>query len=449
MAYDEPTLRRRESESADQTGLRDDSRLRLRRSPTYRTGGFSTGEYPADPDGGDARDQRGRGTPIANVFDDPQQGEAGRDQLTVHLIWETLLLVATATLAVLLYRADSAALHGGKLDDLLVQASSFGLLALGAGMTLRAAVPNLAVGPTAVIAAVYFAHQGKEGVMPSASVAVGVAAVAGLVLALFVVGFHVPAWAASLGAALGGITWLQQISGPIRVTGGFDPSNHAVPLFAGFAAVAVIIAALGSTKGVRRAIGRFRPVADPARRRGGLAALLATVAIVGSMILAALAGVLFASNSGPTVAYGPGTELTGVALGLALLGGTSIFGRRGGIFGTLLAAVLLAVFLSYDHARGWDISLYAIAAVMIGAGLIVTRAVEAYGRPEPLDWQESDEVGAEGWITATRPTTGDLATSSGLGRSSRTDSWSSALPAQPTSARSDAWDEDRWGTASR
>jgi ribose/xylose/arabinose/galactoside ABC-type transport system permease subunit len=457
MAYDETTFRRRDSERSDPVGLRDDrsrndAGFRLepafpRSTSSSRTGSFPVNEY-GDPDVGEGRSAMGRNIPLGDVFDDPEHGDPGRDRLTVHLVWETVLLVAAAALAVLLYRENSDALRGGQLDNLLVQATALGLLALGAGISLRAGAPNLALGPTAVIAAVFFAHEGDQGVLPSTAVVVGAAAAAGLVLALFVVGLQVPAWAASLGAALGGIVWIQQVDGPVRVTGQFDPADHAFPLFAAFAVVAALGGALGTVKGVRRAIGRFRPVSDPAKHRGGLAAGLTTLAVMLSMVFAAIAGVLFSSSSGATVTATPGLELTGLALGAALLGGTSAFGRRGGVFGTLLAVVLLTLFIRYDDARDWDISLFAVAAAMLAGGLIVTRVIEAYGRPEPVG-ADGAVMDDDGWVTTSPSGANDLSATTGSGWSSRQDSWSSALPAQPTNGRGDAWEEDRWGSPPR
>jgi ribose/xylose/arabinose/galactoside ABC-type transport system permease subunit len=457
MAYDESTFRRRESDISDQVGLRDDSRFRnepgfrlepdFGGSPSYQTGGYPADEY-GDADLGEGRAAMGRNIPLGDVFDDPEHGDPGRDRLAIHLIWEIVLLVAAAGLAVLLYRENPDAVRGAQLDTLLVQATALGLLALGAGLSLRAGAPNLALGPAAVIAAVFFAHEGDKGVLPSTGLAVGAAAAAGLLLALFVVGFHVPAWAASLGAALGGVVWIQQVDGPVRVTGQFDPTDHALYFFVAFAAVAVLGGTLGTVKSVRRAVGRFRPVSDPAKHRGGLAAGVTTLALVLSMVLAAIAGVLFASTSGTTVTATPGLELTGLALGAALLGGTSAFGRRGGIFGTLLTAVLLTLFIQYDNARGWDISLFAVAAAMLAGGLIVTRLVETYGRPEGLG-EDLEMVDDDGWVTTSPSGTTDLAAPSGPAWSARQDSWSSALPAQPTNGRSDAWDEDRWGAPPR
>jgi ribose/xylose/arabinose/galactoside ABC-type transport system permease subunit len=453
MAYDEPTFRRRDSERSDPVGLRDDrfrneAEFRLepdfRRSTSARTGSYRVDEY-GDPDMGEGRSAMVGSVPLGDVFDDPAQGDPGRDRLTVHLVWETVLLVAAAALAVLLYRENSDALRGGQLDSLLVQATALGLLALGAGISLRAGAPNLALGPAAVIAAVFFAHEGHRGVLPSSAVVVGAAAAAGLVLALFVVGLHVPAWAASLGAAFGGVVWIQQVDGRVRVTGQFDPSDHAFPLFAAFAVAAALGGAFGAAKGVRRLVGRFRPVSDPAEHRGGLAAGLTTIAVMLSMVFAAVAGVLFSASGGATVTATPGLELTGLALGAALLGGTSAYGRRGGVFGTLLAVVLLTLFIRYDDVRGWDISLFAVAAAMLAGGLVVTRVVETYSRPEPIG-ADAGPVDEDGWVTASPSGTSDPLATTGSGWSSRPDSWSSA---QPTNGRGDAWDEDRWGSPPR
>ena len=99
-----------------------------------------------------------------------------------------------------------------------------------------------------------------------------------------------------------------------------------------------------------------------------------------------------AAQSTEPIEPGTGLEWTGIAIGAALLGGTSAYGRRGGIFGTLLAVTGLTLFLDYSARRDLDIALFAIAAATLGAGLVVTRLIETYGRPLPVagvddDWQ--------------------------------------------------------------
>ena len=108
-----------------------------------------------------------------------------------------------------------------------------------------------------------------------------------------------------------------------------------------------------------------------------------------------------AQSTGPIVP-GTGLEWTGIAIGTALLAGTSAFGRRGGIFGTLLAVAGLTLFLDYPARRNFDIALFAIAAALIGVGLVVTRLVETYGRPLPVagadeDWTGRGSARAPNW----------------------------------------------------
>lgn len=418
MAYDDSIYRRRDSDTTD-PGTSDD----------YRAGfhtDFPVGDF-RDSDYADTAQRRPVPPAVLDdVFDDPTHGDPGRDRMAIHVVWEVLLLVAAAGVAYLLQRFEPAALEGARLDDLLIAAAALGLLAIGTGLTLRAGAVNLALGPVAVASALHFAENGDRGVLnalgPAALIAFGL----GLALGLFVVILHVPGWAASIAAALVVVVFVQQRSVPVDVQGAFDPAQHAVLIFGGVAALAVLGGLFGTVKAIRRPLGRFRPVADPARRRGTAAAALTAGALAVSMPMAAVAGVLIAATSTGPVAPTNGFEWTGLALGAALLGGTSAFGRRGGVFGTVLAVALITLFVAYQEARAWDIALLAVAAAAIVGGLVVTRLVETFGRPKSA--------------------TGDTSWRAGASRGSpeNTDSWSSTLPAQSTDARNDRWDTERW-----
>ncbi|HYN94056.1 MAG TPA: ABC transporter permease, partial [Pilimelia sp.] len=175
---------------------------------------------------------------------------------------------------------------------------------------------------------------------------------------------------------------------------------------------------------------------------GGLAAARSGLALVASTVLAVGGGVLLAAGGGGPVAPTTGVELTGLAVGAALLGGTSAFGRRGGVFGTLLAVVAVTLFLRYAEVSDWRIADVAVAAVLVAGGLGVTRLVERFGRPAsgprplPVEWSTTDaEPPAPAWSTGRQE--------------ERQESWSSALPAQPTAGRADPWDADRWGGSRR
>ena len=453
MAYDESIYRRQDTGSTDAVGAGawEDSRyggdppgyhdhLGARSAAGQVAGQFMGGES-VEPGVSPAPGRRRALSPAAldDVFDDPAHGEPGRDRLGVHLLWEVALLLAVVAQVYLFYRDYPDAIRGAELDNLLVFGTAVGLLALGTGLTLRTGAPNLAVGPVAVASALHFAENSDRGVVE----AVGPAAVAALALALLVavlvVGFHVPGWAASLAAGLAVIVYIQQRSAPVDVQGDYDPAQHAIYLFGGFATVTLIAGLFGTAKAVRRSIGRFRPVGDPAMRRGGVAATITAIGIVVSMLFAMLAGVLLAAGGSGPVQPTTGIEWTGLALGAALVGGTSAFGRRGGIVGPLLSVVVLTLFIRYADERNLDIALAAIAAAAVAAGLVVTRLVESYGRPrsaaEPEEeWGEPGSAAASNWSAA---------------RADRPEPWNSSLPGQPTESRTDPWGADRWGGSDR
>ncbi|MEU7585933.1 ABC transporter permease [Micromonospora sp. NPDC049230] len=375
---------------------------------------------------------------LENVFDDPTHGEPGRDRVAVQLVWEFVLLAGLAALGWLLWREDQAALRADNLRTLLVDAVGLGLLALAAGLSLRTAAPNLAVGPVAVATALHYAEQGDRGLPASVGPAVAVAALGGLALALVVVVLHVPAWAASLAGAAGVVVFIERRSAPVLVQGDYDPGRSAGYLFAGFAAVAVLGGLFGAIRAIRRLVGRYRPVADPARRRGAVAVVVAAAALVGSTVLAALAGVLIAADHPEPVAPTSGLDWTVLAIGVALLAGTSAYGRRGGVFGTVLAVSLVTVFQAYAPERGWTVSTWAVGGVVLGVGLLVTRLVETFGRPRPGSTDKSEPV-ADGTIS----------TGWTMPQSQSVDNWPPTLPTPAAPQPVDPWRDPRWEDSPR
>jgi hypothetical protein len=415
MAYDETTYRRQSDDGADDT-------------TTYRTSGIGATDYRPRRRDLDPDDDGGRQTdittgPLRRTYDD-----YGRDRLGIHIGWEIVLLLAAAAIAFLLYRLDPASVKRPALDALLISGTAIGLLTLGAGLSLRAGVPNLAVGSIALAGAVHFAENGDQGVVQAAWPALAVAAAGGLAVGLLIIALHLPGWAASLAAMLGVIVWIQLRVAPVAVQDRYDPSNQAFYLFGGFALLAVIGGALGTVQPIRRILGRMRPHGDPARRRGAVAALPVIGSLVLSSVFAVTAGMLMAAQSTRPIVPNTGLEWTGIAFGTALLAGTSAFGRRGGVFGTLLAVAGMAMFLDYITRRDLDISLYAIGACAIGGGLIVTRLVETYGKPLSAegvgeDWNAAPASANPNWNP-------DLP-----------DSWAPTVPHQP---RTDRWDDGPW-----
>jgi ribose/xylose/arabinose/galactoside ABC-type transport system permease subunit len=378
MVYDDQRYR----EEPGYRGDRDTTTVGGARSSLYTAGSYpaynGATDAPVDPSTVGRRPD----PELEYVFDGADAGERRPDRLAVHVGWELLLLLAVAGAGFALYRSYPQALRGGARDDLLLGAAILGLLTVGAGLSLRAAVPNLAVGAVAYAAALVFGDNSGRGAA-EAAVLVGAAALTvGLLLAFVVVGLHVPAWAASLGLALIVVVLIEK-QGPVtRLATGYDPERHALWYAGAVALLAVVGGALGALRPVRRALGGYRSAGDPALRPGGGAAILAGLALVGSTLFAATAGILLALRAG-SVDTDPGLTLAGLALGTALLGGTSAYGRRGGVLGTLLAVALLTLVMRYADLADKRIAPLALAAAAIGVGLVATRLVERFGRPRP------------------------------------------------------------------
>ena len=403
MAYDETTFRRTDEQPTDPAAYRANTlaAAEQRRREELEAGG--------------------------DTSPDLLRRDDGRDRLGIHLGWEVVLLLAAVAFAFLLWRLEPSALKRPDLDNLLVNGAAIGLLTLGAGLTLRAGVPNLALGPIALAAALHYAEQGDQGLLKAAVPALIVAAAGGVVIGLLVVILHVPGWAATLAGGLGVIVFDQLRTAPVVVQGTYDPTGQAFFLFGGFALLAVLGGALGTVTPVRRWLGGMRPTTDPARRRGAGVALPVILALVVSSLFAVAAGILMSAASATPILPGTGLEWTGIALGLAMLAGTSAFGRRGGIFGTLFAVATMTLYLDWSGRKGLDISLFATAACVFAGGLIITRLVETYGRPlSPAsgdDWNAAPTTPAANW-------TPDL------------ESWTPAT----TTGRTDRWDDGPWGS---
>jgi ribose/xylose/arabinose/galactoside ABC-type transport system permease subunit len=413
MAYED-------SRFSGEPGFRDE--------PDFRTTTGSTGT--ADLRGASRR--RPSAGELLDVFDDPEHGEPGRDRMAVHFVWEALLLIAVGGVGFLLAKADKDALHGAALKDLLVFTAAVGFLALAAGVSLRAGVPNLAIGPVAMAGAVFFAGHSGKGTWPTTGVVVLLTAAVGLAIGALVAAFHVPAWAASFGLSLAAVAWVHKHDAPISVQSKYDPTAHGWLWFGGFVVIALFAAAVGMSKPVRRSVGRFRPVSDPAHRRGVAAAALAAGALVLSCGLAGFAGVLMAmrtdkvglEDGGFTAS---GLTLTGLGLGAALLGGTSAYGRRGGLFGTILGTVLLTLFIGYAQAEDWKIATLVVGGGAIGIGLLITRLVEAFGRPH-----SDDEYAGPSYVP--RQSNG------------YDSSWSNATTSTNGRAEDEAWGTSSWAS---
>jgi ribose/xylose/arabinose/galactoside ABC-type transport system permease subunit len=324
--------------------------------------------------------------------------QLGRDRFAAHVVWEVVLLLAAGGLTALVYRAAPVLFAGAPLGSLLLQTAAALLLATAFAASLRAGAANLAVGT--VLAATgagyaWFAASPSWDPVESGLVAVGVAVVVGLLIGVTVVMLRAPGWAVSLAAGAVLAIMVPVVVGPeARPVHGISLLPWAWWVFGAAVAISVTAGLLSIESGIRGGVGRYRPDGDPAAWRPGGAMVIA--ALCGSCLLAGAAGMVTALRTGVAVppdaasgGLGPaGGSLTLTAVAAALLGGTSVHGRRGGVAGTVLAVIglqMLVLLMRLDGASAWAVQLVPPAGVL--AGLAVSLVVELRGRPaaQPLE----------------------------------------------------------------
>jgi ribose/xylose/arabinose/galactoside ABC-type transport system permease subunit len=276
--------------------------------------------------------------------------------------WEGVLgLVVVFGVAVILLTAP-----GAHLVNVLGWAGQLGLVAAGLALSLRTGTPNLAVGSLSALTSGLVAYAGVELGMPfpvAMVLALVFAVVAGLVMGVLTMLLAAPAWAISLGAAVGCEALLAAITdGRTILMPGM--SYSALLGFAVFAIISVAGGVLWLRQDVRAGLTKGWPAA-----LAGLA---------GSSALAALGGVALLMRLGAADAGTQGWPITVFALAAVLLGGTSVYGERGAAAGTVLAVLILAIAqgqLNLMNAPAWLFQLALGAVVLVG--LAVSRLLEA------------------------------------------------------------------------
>ena len=205
--------------------------------------------------------------------------------------------------------------------------------------------------------------------------AILLATLIGFVLGVLVAVLSVPAWALTLGA----VAVIQAITLsfahspiiPVHLTG-----RYPTALWYGlFFVLSVGGGGVWLVPGVRRALSGARQQGEPGRWTGPRAGLGAVAGLTGSSFLAGLAAIPMLTRL--QVADGSGTTLTTIAFAAVLLGGVSVFGRRAGVFGTLLGVTIVAILqtlVAYNDGDFWVSTLVVGLAALFGLG--ASRGIE-------------------------------------------------------------------------
>jgi ribose transport system permease protein len=323
----------------------------------------------------------------------PPVARAGRSRALLDwaMRYNFLLIFLLAVVVATVMSDDFLTL--GNIANLFQQASVVGIVAVGMSFVILTANIDLSVGSLAAFGGVAVALLLQHGLGGWAAVGLTVLAglaAGGLMGAISVLG-KVPSFIVTLAGLVSfrGLTYLLCDGAPIGgLPEGFSKVGSALiplPGGAGFPLMGVIFLAIALVAGLLLRYTVFGEYVlatggnREAARLSGVPVRAVTIAVFAvSGLLATLGGVLMTSRlhiGQPTAAQG--MELDAIAA--VVLGGTSLFGGRGGMLGTAVAVMLLQVIRNIFNLLGLG-SFYqmTITGVIIVLAILLNRLIDHY-----------------------------------------------------------------------
>jgi ribose transport system permease protein len=295
-----------------------------------------------------------------------------------------LLLLILAVVAIV----EPRVVHLSNLKQVVIQASPIAILALGAMVVLLTGGIDLAAGfGVAMVAVAMVGSMGIEGdLVHGLVVALCFGLGLGLVNGLLVGVLRIPAFIATLATftAVQGVTLLKAKTGTLIVS---DPTLLRIGTgsVAGIAFPVVIAAGVALAVGILLRMTRFglRTYAigsgepEAARLSGVPVARHLVLVYLLAGLLTTITAVLLAGRSGIVAPNIGGISLLLDAIAAAVLGGTSIFGGRGTVSGTLVGAVIIALITNALRSSGADASSLDLwRGGIIGMALVVDAGIQ-------------------------------------------------------------------------
>lgn len=318
-----------------------------------------------------------------------QQPGFGR-KLVDTIIEYNFVLIFLVVVAIAASLSDNF-LTFGNIANLFQQATVVGVVAVGMTFVILTGNIDLSVGSVVALCGMVVAVLMTNGFDPFLAIAITAlvglccGAAMGAVSALA----QVPSFIITLAGLVSfrGITYLLTDGVPVSgLPQGFAAiSSTMIPIFPGFAltSMAVIFIVLCILAGI---ILRFTVFGEYVYATGGnpeaarLSGLPTRLIVTGvfavSGLMAALGGILLTSRlriGQPTAAQG--LELDAIAA--VVLGGTSLFGGRGGVLGTFFAVMLLQVLRNIFNLLGLG-SFYqmTVTGLIIVAAILLNRFID-------------------------------------------------------------------------
>lgn len=335
--------------------------------------------------------------------------KAGRDRIAAQFVWEALLALLTAgTLFMVFFQRRDEAFGDAPISDVLDENTTLLapvlLVAVALGLSLRFGVVNLAMAALMPLVA------SLPGLFVGSNpwIGLGVTAAAAflvtVVYVLLVLVLRVPPWLAGLAVSAGAFAALPFLDGEIF---GYEPpaepavwdSPGGAWLLAGVAVVAVAGGLLGLVPGLRDRMSAVKDAMDGPGARDAATVFTFIGVVFASSLLAACAGFLLTAFDRSDMSQEAFTHaltpfgITGLQLFafiVVFLAGTSPRGRRGGVFGGPLAAVLFwaayVLWTSYMSEAADPGSLERWSGVIVFGtlvlGLVAASALDRLGRPK-------------------------------------------------------------------
>ncbi|GAA1713369.1 ABC transporter permease [Nonomuraea bangladeshensis] len=298
----------------------------------------------------------------STVADTATQEGRPRARRGADLIVKSNLLLVFLGLCVVASLLAPQFLTGRNIANLLQQSSLTGIVAIGMTMVVLTAGIDLSVGSVAAFGGMTIALLMGSGVpvLPAILISVAAGAAFGAFMGGLSAYLTLPSFMTTLAGltAVRGLTYLLTDGKPAEAGGseGFQLLGGGfigyVPIVGVIFVVITVLAAVvlrGTTFGEYvYAVGSNK---EAARLSGLPVRGVITTVFAVSGGLAALAGVLLTSRLtvGQPTAFN-GLELDAIAA--VVLGGTNLFGGRGGVFGTFVAVLLLSVLRNLCNLLG-------------------------------------------------------------------------------------------------
>ena len=308
------------------------------------------------------------------------------------LILASAPLVLLAIILAVVAVVEPRVVELSNLKQVVIQASPIAILALGAMVVLLTGGIDLSAGfGVAMVAVAMVGSMGIEGDLAHGLlVALCFGLALGLVNGVLVGVLRIPAFIATLATftAVQGVTLTKAKSGTLIVS---DPTllrlgtgelvGIPFPIVIAAGVVLIMAILLRMTRfGVRTyALGSGGP--EVARLSGVPVARHLVLVYVVAGLLTTVTAVLLAGRTGIVAPNIGGVSLLLDAIAAAVLGGTSIFGGRGTVWGTLVGAVIIALITNALRVSGADASSIDLwRGGIIGLALVIDAGLQRLRR---------------------------------------------------------------------